>query len=135
MGGCGALLKGGGWGVCNGCYKSGHKGRTEQCSDGFVLCRGCGVHVKASVGACKPCLKKERQADGNPVEAPAVGFVLCRGGCGAHVKASRGVCKPCAKMEGESAPKDVRGSSPAGASGCHQETRARGGRCASGAYV
>ena len=135
MGGCGALLKAGGWGVCNGCYKSGHKGRTEQCSDGFVLCRGCGVHVKASVGACKPCLKKERQADGNPVDAPAVGFVLCRGGCGAHVKASRGVCKPCAKVEGESSPKDVRSPSPAGASGRRQETCARGGRCASGAYV
>ena len=105
MGGCGTLLKAGGWGVCNGCYKSGHKGRTEQCSDGFVLCRGCGVHVKASVGACKPCLKKERQADGNPVDAPAVGFVLCRGGCGAHVKASRGVCKPCAKVESELSPK------------------------------
>ena len=56
MGGCGVWLKGGGWGVCHGCYKKGHKGRTEECGEGFALCRGCGVHVKASVGACKPCL-------------------------------------------------------------------------------
>ena len=62
MGGCGAWLKAGGWGVCNGCYKRGHAGRAEECEPGFVLCRGCGVHVKASSGACKPCVQKERQA-------------------------------------------------------------------------
>ena len=85
--------------------------------------------------ACKPCLKKERQADGNPVDAPAVGFVLCRGGCGVHVKASRVVCKPCAKVESEPLARNARGSSPAGASGRCQEACVRGGRCASRAYV
>ena len=128
-------MRAGGWGVCKGCYKKGYKGRTEECGDGFCLCRGCGVHVKASVGACKPCLKKERQADGNPVDAPAVGFVLCRGGCGAHVKASRAVCKPCAQVDSASPARDVCNSSPAAASGRCQEEYLRGGRCASGAYV
>ena len=118
MCGCGVWLKAGGWGVCSGCYRKGHKGRTEECSDGFVLCRGCGVHVKASVGACKPCLKIERQANGIQVEDVAPGMVLCRGGCGAHVKATRGVCKPCAKAESEASTGDMRSPSPAGRSVC-----------------
>ena len=62
MGGCGAWLRAGGWGVCGGCYKKGHVGRTQECEPGIVFCRGCGVHVKASKGACKLCLQNECQA-------------------------------------------------------------------------
>ena len=58
LGGCGHWLKNK-WGVCVGCYKKGHVGRSFECESGFVLCRGgCGVHVKVSTGACKLCVQK-----------------------------------------------------------------------------
>ena len=67
LGGCGHWLKNK-WGVCVGCYKKGHVGRSFECESGFVLCRGgCGVHVKVSTGACKLCVQKECQAGCNGV--------------------------------------------------------------------
>ena len=58
-GGCGVQLKAGRWGVCDRCYRTGVPARVHACEPGRIPCRGCGVHVKASVGICKPCAKKE----------------------------------------------------------------------------
>ena len=59
VGGCGVELKAGGWQVCKACYRNGVHGRAYDCEPGLSLCRGCGVHVKASVGICRPCKMKE----------------------------------------------------------------------------
>ena len=58
-GGCGTPLKAGRWGVCKACYRNGVPGRVYDCEPGQSLCRSCGVHVKASVGICRPCGTKE----------------------------------------------------------------------------
>ena len=42
MGGCGAWLKAGNWGVCKGCYKNGYKGPPEEYADGFDVLGGSG---------------------------------------------------------------------------------------------
>jgi hypothetical protein len=70
-GGCGTELKAGGWGVCNACYRNGVPGRAYECEPGFVLCSGCGVHVKASVGICRPCGQKKNTVP-EYVQSPAL---------------------------------------------------------------
>ena len=69
MGGCGVWLKAGKWGVCAGCWRRGHAGRIQECEAAWVLCRGCGVHVKSSPGACKPCLREEAARSGEAAES------------------------------------------------------------------
>ena len=73
--GCNAMLRAGKWGVCNCCWKAGRRGRADDDVPGMVLCRGCGVHVKADgPGACKPCLRKECVVNGEVLSVNAVSY-------------------------------------------------------------